>query len=227
MRDAYYTHLANPGPESWRAICRLLSDKKVPAATLVAEARDLKRELAAWPPEVERPKPDRWPAVGATPDQRELAEARAALCRVVREVDLYDHYIRAAREAPALRLRDGTPAVRLQRQFTGALQGSHGKRVRIGKRGSGDLSGSICVEWAVGGGSRSESGWRRISIACEVEVKRAAEEQREEQVERENALRRRGEVYVLARRTDEMVRALVAERGRLTSLVLGCGLSEE
>jgi uncharacterized protein YaiL (DUF2058 family) len=58
-------------------------------------------------------------------------------------------------------------------------------------------------------------------------VKRAAEEQREEQVERENALRRRGEVYVLARRTDEMVRALVAERGRLTSLVLGCGLSEE
>jgi hypothetical protein len=227
VRDAYYTHLADPGPDSWRAICRLLSDKKVPAATLVAEARDLKRELAAWPPEVERPKPDRWPAVGATPVERELAEARAALCRVVREVDLYDHYVRAAREAPALRLRDGTPAVRLQRQFTGALQGSHGKRVRIGKRGSGDLSGSICVEWAVGGGSRSESGWRRISIACEVEVKRAAEEQREEQMERENALRRRGEVYVLARRTDEMVRALVAERGRLTSLVLGCGLSEE
>ena len=227
MRDAYYTHLADPGPESWRAICRLLSDKKVPASTLIAEARELKRELAAWPPEVERPKPDRWPAVGATPGERELAEARAALCRAVREIDLYDHYIRAAREAPALRLRDGTPAVRLQRQFTGALQGSHGKRLRIGKRGSGDLSGSICVEWAVGGGSRSESGWRRISVACEVEVKRAAEEQREEQVERESALRRRGEVYVLARRTDEMVRTLVAERGRFTSLVLGCGLSEE
>ena len=227
MRDAYYAHLADPGPDSWRAICRLLSDKRVPAATLAAEARDLKRELTAWPPEVERPKPDRWPAVGATPGERELAEARAALCRAVREIDLYDHYIRAAREAPALRLRDGTPAVRLQRQFTGALQGSHGKRVRIGKRGNGDLSGSICVEWAVGGGSRSESGWRRISVACEVEVKRAAEEQREEQVERESALRRRGEVYVLARRTDEMVRALVAERGRLTSLVLGYGLSEE
>jgi hypothetical protein len=221
VRDAYYTHLADPGPESWRAICRLLSDKRIPASTLVAEAKELKRELAAWPPEVERPKPDRWPTVGATPDERELAEARAALCRVVREVDLYDHYIRAAREAPALRLRDGTPAVRLQRQFTGALQGLHGKRLRIGKRGSGDLSGSICVEWAVGGD------WRRLSVACEVEVKRAAEEQREEQVERENALRRRGEVYVLARRTDEMVRALVAERGRLTSLVLGCGLSEE
>ena len=67
LRDAYYTHLADPGPESWRAICRLLSDKKVPASALVAEARELKRELAAWPPEVERPKPDRWPSVGATP----------------------------------------------------------------------------------------------------------------------------------------------------------------
>ena len=164
---------------------------------------------------------------GPTELARELGQARLALCRTVREVDLYEHYIKAAREAPALRLRDGTPAVRLQRQFTGALQGSHGKRLRIGKRGSGDLSGSICVEWAVGGGSRSESGWRRISVACEVEVKRAAEEQREAQVERENALRRRGEVYVLARRTDEMVRALVAERGRLTSLILSCGLSEE
>mgnify|MGYP000952736149 CR=1 FL=1 len=228
MRDAYYTHLADPGPESWRAICRLLSDKRVPAATLVAEARELRAELAAWPPEVERPAHSSWGAAGggATCPDGDLRSARLALCRTVREIDLYEHYIRAAREAPALLLRDGTPAVRLQRQFTGALQGSHGKRLRIGKKGSGDLCGSICVEWAVGGGSRAESGWRRLSVACEVEVKRGAEEQREAQVERENALRRRGEVYVLARRTDEMVRALVAERARITSLVLGCELSE-
>ena len=215
MRDAYYAHLADPGPDSWRAICRLLSDKKVPASTLAAEARELRAELAAWPPEIERPAHSSWGVAGGgtTCPDGDLRSARLALCRTVREIDLYEHYIRAAREAPALRLRDGTPAVRLQRQFTGALQGSHGKRLRIGKRGNGDLSGSICVEWAAGGD------WRRISIACEVEVKRAAEEQREEQAEREAALLRRGEVYLLVRRTDEMVRLLVAERARLIAML--------
>jgi len=227
VRDAYYALLADPSPESWRGVCKLLSDHRATDAQLLLEARELRRELAAWPPEVERPPADGWAARGGRSDA--LADALFALCRSVREVDLYDHYVAAAREAPALRLRDGTPAVRLQRQFTGALQGARGRTHRIGKRGNADLNGSLCVEWwTCGAGCRvprplacghSPVTHNALSVAVEVEVKRAAGVQDPAQVTRMEALRRRGEVYVLARRTDEMVRLLVAERDRYLTLL--------
>lgn len=225
MRDEFYGLLAEPGPESWAGIVRLLSDPRFDPA----EVAEVERELRAWPPEVERSAPRAW-----------LPESHAALlklARAVREVDLYPHYIRAAAESPRLRLRDGTPAVRLQRSFSGALQGAHGRMHQIGVPGQGDLCGSLCVEFQTSnlcptcngeGGRMDGVVWsacaadcasgamiHRLAVALEVEVKRGAGKQSPVQRQREEALRRRGELYLCVRTTAEMLRLLEAERDRI------------
>ena len=126
MRNAFLTHLLDLSPESWAAICKLVDPSSpVTDAQLLADVRGLEAELRAWPPEIDRP-----PARGWDPS---LPQWR--LVRRVREVDLYPLFIKAAATAPALRLSDGTPAVRLQRNFSGALQGAGGKthRMEIGR----------------------------------------------------------------------------------------------
>jgi hypothetical protein len=215
VRDEFYGLLAEPGPESWAGIVRLLSDPR--RRFDPAEAAEVERDLRAWPPEVERPAPRAW-----------LPESHAALlklARTVREVDLYPHYIRAAAESPRLRLRDGTPAVRLQRSFSGALQGAHGRMHQIGVPGQGDLCGSLCVEVhcsdATCYSSRTTAGpceadhWRRLAASLEIEVKRGAGKQSPVQRQREEALRRRGELYLCVRTTAEMLRLLESERDRI------------
>lgn len=220
MRDEFYGLLADPGPESWAGIVRLLSDPR--RRSDPAEVAEVERELRAWPPEVERPAPRSW-----------LPESHAALlklARAVREVDLYPHYIRAAAESPRLRLRDGTPAIRLQRSFSGALQGAHGRMHQIGVPGQGDLCGSMCVEiekpdeeheagllaYSKGRGAHpGDAPALRLAVAMEVEVKRGAGKQSPVQRQREEALRRRGELYLCVRTTSEMLRILEAERDRI------------
>jgi hypothetical protein len=197
MRDEFYGFLADPGPESWAQIVRLLSDPRADPA----EVAEVGRELRAWPPEVERPAPRTWAGKAAL----------LKLTRALREVDLYPHYIRAAAESLRLRLRDGTPAVRLQRSFTGSLQGAHGRIHQIGVPGQGDLCGSLCVEWRV----YHSGGCRRFAVALEIEVKRSAGKQSAAQHEREEALWRRGELYLCVRTTAEMLLRLEAERDRL------------
>ena len=201
MRNAFLPHLLDPSPESWVAICKLLEPHPAPdqIAQLLADVQGLEAELRAWPPEIDRP-----PAKGWDPS---LPQWR--LVRRVREVDLYPLFIKAAATAPALRLSDGTPAVRLQRNFSGALQGAGGKTHRMGVEGQGDLSGSLCVEWR----------GCRFPIALEVEVKTASGKLRPAQQTRSEALHRRGEIYLTVRRTDEMIKMLTAERDRIVNLL--------
>lgn len=234
-----YALLADPGPASWVAICKLLDvpgprGHEASEAVVLADAVALKRELRSWPPEVERPAPSHWYAARGP-----LAEARRALVREVREVDLYELYCQVARDSPLLRLHDGTPAVRLQRNFRGTLQGAHGRTVSIGVDGQADLCGSLCVEWfdhadpdhaaaalEYSKGRSSDPGdppVRRLGVSLEVEVKRDCGTQSKDQVKREAALRRRGEVYICVKRTEEMVRLLITERARLSALLGGIG----
>lgn len=209
MRDELYSLLADPGPESWRKICAVLSNGS--EAEIAADVAELKRELHAWPPEVERPAPKEWlreKNVDASHNQSENAihihRAKISLCRQIREVDLYKLYCDAA-DDPRLRFGDGTPAVRLQRNFSGTLQGAHGRHHTIGVRGQGDLIGSLCLESPAG----------RIAIALEVEVKRHSGKQSPEQIQRQEALQRRGEIYLLVRRTEEMIQLLISHRDKL------------
>lgn len=244
LRAEFTPHLADPSPESWREICRLLDDPRITASQHMLDVHRLADELAAWPPEIERPPLKHWH------DGAHAAELR--LCLAVREVDLYRHYIDAAASAPALRLRDGAPAARLERAFTGSLQGQGGRAHRVGVKGQGDLHGSLCVEWRdwrsygdvewdedalnagcagcakvarssvedVGLSCAAHGGeWRRLSVALEVEVKRDGGRVRPEQAARATALRRRGELYLLVNRTAEMIRLLVAERARILSTI--------
>lgn len=239
LRAEFTPHLADPSPASWREICRLLDDPRITASQHTLDVHRLAEELAAWPPEIERPPLKHW---------HDGAHAELRLCLAVREVDLYRHYIDAAAGAPALRLRDGAPAARLERAFTGALQGQSGKAHRVGVKGQGDLHGSLCVEWRdwrtvgdegalnaacagcakvarspveeVGLSCALHGGeWRRLSVSLEVEVKRDGGKARPEQVARAAALRRRGELYLLVNRTAEMIRLLVAERARILSTI--------
>lgn len=191
MRNTLLPQILDPSPESWKAICELID--QVTDAQLLADVKGLERELKSWPPEVDRP-----PAKGWTP---ELPQWR--LVRRVREVDLYPHFIKVASQAMVL--SDGTPAVRLQRAFSGALQGAAGKTHRVGVEGQGDLSGSLCVEWR----------GHRFPVALEVEVKTAAGKVRPAQQTRCDALRRRGEIYLVVRTTAEMVQLLKAEHDRI------------
>jgi hypothetical protein len=241
LRAEFTPHLADPSPESWREICRLLDDPRITASQHMLDVHRLADELAAWPPEIERPPLKHWH------DGAHAAELR--LCLAVREVDLYRHYIDAAAGAPALRLRDGAPAARLERAFTGSLQGQGGRAHRVGVKGQGDLHGSLCVEWIDFGSydaratgvpnacavcqgcgkvaaSRDDlscaihgTEWRRLSVSLEVEVKRDGGRIRPEQEARATALRRRGELYLLVNRTAEMIRLLVAERARILSTI--------
>lgn len=233
LRSEFYALLADPGPESWRAMVRLLDDRTVSDAVQRAEAKELRAELKHWPPEVERAPPKHW--------LPESHKDLLALCLQVREVDLYRYYIDAASTSHLLRLRDGRPAVRLQRTFTGSLQGAHGRMHRIGVEGQGDLAGSLCVEWLASysvpapaclgcvkvGGSADPgltcalhgTAWRRLSVALEVEVKVDGGRVRDEQKVRDQALRARGEIYLLVRRAADMVAALVEERRRILAEV--------
>lgn len=239
LRDDFYRHLADPGPESWAGITRLLDDRAVSDAQLALDLRELARELRAWPPEVARPAPRHWVDAGLL-----------KLCRDVREVDLYPLYVSAAADAPSLRLRDGRPAARLQRSFSGSLQGAHGRMHQIGVEGQGDLVGSLvvewcsenvapdcvdCQEWILTGGDcdapppsaaprcEAHDDWHRVAVAVEVEVKRDGGKLRPAQAARRDALRQRGEVWLLVRRTDELVRGLVAERDRILRTIRGAG----
>ena len=225
LREPYFIHLANPGPASWRGIIALLDDPSVTSDQHAAEVKILSSELAAWPPEIERAPPSHWLRLPET------FAAEIALCHRVREVDLYRHYIDAAARAPALQLSIGGPAVRLERAFTGALQGAAGVAHRVGVKGQGDLSGSLCVEWTttkvvasvtVSGSERvhalTESATRHASIHLEVEVKTDGGKVRPDQEIRAKAFERRGELYLIVRRTAEMVRLLVEARDRFRSM---------
>lgn len=228
MRDEFYALLAEPGPESWAKLCKLLAQElrtgRDPSA-FIAEYTEVARELRAWPPEIDRSPPAEWLRTDGGAGVQEVRAARLNLARIVREVDLYPYYIRAAAESQRLRLRDGTPAVRLQRSFSGALQGAHGRMHQIGVPGQGDLCGSLCVEVhcsdatcyssKTSGGPCEADHWRRLAVALEVEVKRAAGKQSPVQRQREEALRRRGELYLCVRTTAEMLRLLESERDRI------------
>lgn len=223
MRDEFYSLLADPGPESWAGICKLLAQAppigRDPSA-FIAECAEVARELRAWPPEVDRPPPTEWLRTDGSAGPQEVRAARLGLARTVREVDLYPHYIRAAAESPRLRLRDGTPAVRLQRSFTGSLQGAHGRMHQIGVPGQGDLCGSLCIEIHRSDSTchpSKTSGSPCLAVALEVEVKRSAGKQSLVQRQREEALRRRGELYLCVCTTAEMLRILEAERDRILS----------
>lgn len=223
LRSEFFPLLADPGPESWRAICKLLDDPRVTDAQRLEDARQLAAELKSWPKEVDRPPSSGadWTAVklGALADNA-VRDALIALCWRVREVDLYRLYIDAACKTPPpdLVLRDGRPAVRLSRVFTGAMQGAGGRVHSLGVEGQADLCGSLCVEWET---TRTTDGreWKRLPVPIEVEVKKATGRLRPAQAQRQEALAERCELYVVVRRVDEMLRALVAERQRVLALV--------
>lgn len=215
MRDEFYPLIAEPGPDSWADILRLLG-AGTPSPDELAQLAD---ELRAWPVEVERKLPAQLSLRFPDPIVRRVRHEP-------REVDLYNAYLAAA--AGAIALSDGRPAVRLQRAFSGALQGAHGRVHRIGVAGQGDLCGSLCVEFQfadptcqqcspppghdpAGCGRHAD----RVAVALEVEVKRAAGRQSPAQRQREEALRARGEIYLLVRSTADMVRALRTERDRV------------
>lgn len=230
LRVEFLPYLADPSPESWRAICRLMSDG-CSREQHKEDVSALARELHSWPPEIERPAPRgvavNWPGWN--------------LCRRVKETDIYGYYLLAAGK---ILLSDGTPAVRLQRAFTGSLQGPGGKAFRLGVEGQGDLVGSLCVEWpkvddeydqALTAYSKGWSGHPgepkpcRISVPLEVEVKRDGERLRPAQEVRRDALRARGEIYLVVRRTEEMLCFLREERRRILETLgglLGSGLRD-
>ena len=104
LRAEFTPHLADPSPESWREICRLLDDPRITASQHMLDVHRLADELAAWPPEIERPPLKHWH------DGAHAAELR--LCLSVREVDLYRHYIDAAASAPALPSADSKETIR-------------------------------------------------------------------------------------------------------------------
>ena len=124
------------------------------------------------------------------------------------------------------RLRDGTPAVRLERQFTGALQGAAGKIHSVGVTGGADLHGSLCVEWQLCGGGCGASikycsHEVRLSVPLEVEIKTDGGKLRPEQAARQEALRRRGEVSLVCYRTADMLRQLCDERAKILKMIGG------
>ena len=217
LRSAFLPLLADPSPESWREIVKTLDDAMDCGdfAQVDADAVGLLRELRMWPAEIERPLPKRWAQVPG-----ESGRALCKLARAVRETDLYPLYVEAAAKAPELRLHDGTPAVRLQRAFTGALQGPGGKGFRLGTVGQGDLIGSLCVEWpCYADADQHECSWCRLSVPLEVEVKRDAGKMRPEQEQRRDALWRRGEIYITVTRVAQMVKLLAAERDRILEML--------
>lgn len=189
--------LSNPTPENWGKLTRIgtaLLKKNDPAQTQVFFGM-MKKRLEYWPQELSRRVPKEWPEIPGVE-------------YIVNETSTYNKYILDICSSPRLLLRDKTQAVRLARRFTGVMQSiATGRTVSVGEVGAADLAGSLTIE--------VPPSYARVGVALEVEIKSTAGTQSEEQILRQRALQRRGEIYICTKLVSQAVDQIVQVRDNL------------
>jgi hypothetical protein len=186
--------LSDPSPQEWHQIARWL-DTHDPSPELLSQ---LAKALKKWPRELPRDPLKHW-TQGANGQFLKL-------CLRVPEVTTYNYYLAMIHSAPQLALSTGQPGVRLQRFFSGAAQVQDSDTwIRIGQAGQGDLVGITTIELA--------ATW--IGVYTELEVKTPKGVQSDTQKVREEIVRAKGGIYLLAKSVRSAVDQLAAERARL------------
>ena len=141
LRAEFTPHLADPSPESWREICRLLDDPRITASQHMLDVHRLADELAAWPPEIERPPLKHWHDSAHAADFACASRCARWICTATTST--------RPPALPRFDSRDGAPAARgLERAFTALCGARRQGRTASASRGRGSSrlsasSGSI------------------------------------------------------------------------------------
>lgn len=202
LRDA----LAAPSAESWAQVVRignLLSGRTGPEAPGDREhfRRSLADRLPAWPAELDRKVPARWPEAW-----KEVAERR------VRETDTYGRYVVGVGTDFRLRRADGGQALSLRRRFVGGARTADGlRRMKLGDNGEPDLRGWMTLDLP----------WGPLAIEVALEVKEPGNGLDADQIKWRDAALRAGVVYCLAYTVEEAVLFFVERRRTLTARLKG------
>lgn len=190
--------LSDPSPQEWREVAKYL-DSNPYSPELI---QSLHKALRKWPRELPRDPLDHW--------TQESHGQLLRLCVRVPEVTVYGYYLAQIHSAPKLQLSDGRPAVRLQRFFSGAAKVESDAWVRIGQAGQGDLVGMTTIALAR----------TLIAVYTELEIKTPKGHLSEAQKVREEVVRSRGGIYLVAKSVKSAIAGLVAERERIRREVL-------
>jgi len=192
--------LADPSPQEWAEVAKYL-DHNPPSPELL---QALQKALRKWPREIPRDPLKHWVEEQLTRGYGQLLR----LCLKVPEVTTYNYYLAQIHSAPKLQLSTGQPAVRLQRFFSGAAKVNDSDAwIKIGQAGQADLVGMTTLEM----------GAIRLAVYTELEIKMPKGYQSDAQKVREEVVKGRGGIYLVAKSVKAAVAGLVEERERLLS----------
>ncbi len=195
----HFIELAHVGIDSedayttWNEMQSLLDGLMADGHNRIQEAAKVLRK---WPKEV----PRTYPRVNRDHQTAVFLE-RAGILHHVDETQVYPLFLVGLCDLVDV---GGFRYVRLSRAFTGKLADR-----RIGQVGQADLMGGLSIA----------ASWDRIEVTLEVEVKIGDGKQSKEQIDRMNALRSRGGVYVLTRTVRDGRRQIAAEYERLLKVM--------